>query len=104
MSSRQKFFETECFHSSKNTFPCHDLIEEIKVGGGVSFRLRKHWMVAIILFPVPLSVLINVRDPSLSSMAFGKKSPVIRCFWVLSTKNSSTESVDAGMHEKAVRF
>ena len=44
----------------------------------VSFRLRKHWMVAIIPFSVPLSVMINVGHPSLSSMAFRKKSPIIR--------------------------
>ena len=38
LSSRQKFIETECFHSSKNTFPCPDyIIEEIRVGVGCHF-------------------------------------------------------------------
>ena len=66
-------------------------------------------MMAIIPFSVLMSVLINVGHPSLSSMAFRKKSPIIReLLLLLVTFNQRIlrlhESVDAAMHGKAVRF
>ena len=65
-------------------------------------------MVAIILFAVPLSVLINVGHPSLSSMAFGKKSPIIResllLFGYFQPRILRLNPLMQPMHGKAVRF